>query len=340
MSEKEVYILHEYYTPSHYYALRYLVENNGGQLKYYVVPSLRQRRSLFRNLFFLVRMLFTRNKKVVLGIAPFNWRLLPLLLILRNHQLYYHTSYSCWDGTRMAHSAFVSKRVLRVWKHFTNSKVKHIFAVSTKTRDELVKNGYSTFDRISIVNHSYIEKVYPIENRPKDKCFIYVGRLCANKGIRELLDYFAQKGNDIHFTLVGNGELKELVMQYEQHYSNIRYLGYISGFSNLIPLYEANSFLLLNSQRTDSWEELFGMVIIEAMACGCIPIATNHPGPKEIITDKIDGFICPENGIAEGIESALRLSQRDYESMRNAAIQKGAGYYWGNMASRWNSILD
>lgn len=38
-----------------------------------------------------------------------------------------------------------------------------------------------------------------------------------------------------------------------------------------------------------SWEEPFGRVVVEAMACGTPVVATAHGGPAEIITDGIDG---------------------------------------------------
>lgn len=42
-----------------------------------------------------------------------------------------------------------------------------------------------------------------------------------------------------------------------------------------------------------SWEEPFGRVIIEAMACGKPVIATNQGGPPEIVTDGVDGRLLP-----------------------------------------------
>lgn len=349
MDKKRFYLLHEYYSPSHYHALKYLLEENDYKLLFYEIPTVRsfiylflpnKDKRFFRNFFFLFRMCFSSGQKVILGIAPYNWLLLPLLFVLRKHQLYYHTSYSCWDGTRMAHSVLVSSSVLKKWKLFTKERVRHIFAVSNKTRDELIKNGYAKTDKISVVNHSYTEKVFPSPHRIKDKSFLYVGRLTENKGIIELLDLFAKKTDNSQLTVIGSGNLEKNVRSYEQRYSNIHYRGYVAGFSNLIPLYKANSFLLLNSHRSNSWEELFGMVIIEAMACGCIPITTNHPGPKEIITDGVNGLICPEGAISNGIEKALLFSQHKYEKMRNSAIIKGSEYYYKNLAYRWKAILE
>jgi len=53
---------------------------------------------------------------------------------------------------------------------------------------------------------------------------------------------------------------------------------------------EANMFLKYRYR-----EELFGISIIEGMACGCVPLTTDHSGPKEIITSGINGFISKEH---------------------------------------------
>lgn len=42
-----------------------------------------------------------------------------------------------------------------------------------------------------------------------------------------------------------------------------------------------------------SWEEPFGRVVAEAMACGTPVVATNRGGPAEIIDDRVDGFLLP-----------------------------------------------
>jgi glycosyltransferase involved in cell wall biosynthesis len=42
-----------------------------------------------------------------------------------------------------------------------------------------------------------------------------------------------------------------------------------------------------------SIEDGFGMVIGEAMACGCPVIASVNTGASELISDAVDGFIVP-----------------------------------------------
>jgi glycosyltransferase involved in cell wall biosynthesis len=62
----------------------------------------------------------------------------------------------------------------------------------------------------------------------------------------------------------------------------VSYLGDISDKKFLSEIMSGSAFLLNPSIRNGHWEELFGLSIIEAMACGCIPVATDHAGPREI----------------------------------------------------------
>jgi len=56
----------------------------------------------------------------------------------------------------------------------------------------------------------------------------------------------------------------------------------------LAPLYQG-AYALINPIR---WEEPFGLVMIEAMACGTPVIASHHGSVPEIITHGKTGFIC------------------------------------------------
>ena len=82
------------------------------------------------------------------------------------------------------------------------------------------------------------------------------------------------------------------------------------------------------------------MVIIEGMTCGCVPITTDHIGPKEIISQNIDGIICSEGDIFSGIQKAIDMNNFDYQVMRKNAIEKGQKYYYELMSTRWEKIFE
>ena len=81
------------------------------------------------------------------------------------------------------------------------------------------------------------------------------------------------------------------------------------------------------------------MVLIEGMACGCIPLATNHTGPQEIITSGINGFLYKEGEIERIIEKTSSLDDKAIIAMRAAAIKEGQQYSIQNKSSSWEAIL-
>jgi glycosyltransferase involved in cell wall biosynthesis len=62
------------------------------------------------------------------------------------------------------------------------------------------------------------------------------------------------------------------------------------------------------------WPEPFGLVMIEAMACGTPVIAFKSGSEPEVIDDGITGFVVP--GEAEAVEAIGRLSELDRRQVR------------------------
>lgn len=83
--------------------------------------------------------------------------------------------------------------------------------------------------------------------------------------------------------------------------------------------------------------EPFGLVIVEAMACGAPVIATNQGGPPEIITEGEDGFLVHPSEtalLAERITTLL-LDDAMRERFRTRAREKAVSTYsWGAIAQR------
>lgn len=349
MRKKTIYVLHETGCPTHYLALDTLARRNGYRLKFNQFNFIGHFKRAIKgkdytllqwidDIFMMLRFLLMKKAKVVIGIAPYNNDLRWIRLILKRHEVYYHTSYTCWDGSLYAHQP-INDKIKALWKKGIANEVKHIFAVSEYTKSELIRNGFSSPYRITVVNHSFNVSIGPDTNHHKGNRFILVCVLTKHKGVDELLEYFKQHPK-AHLTLVGRGQMQPIVQKYATQYPNIEYRGFIKELENTIPVYKKNSFLILNSHRTKSWEELFGMAIIEGMACGCVPITTDHHGPKEIIHHDKDGLICQEGKIWKGLDRAISMSEEEYQDMRKEAIFVGQQYSSDNMACRWDKILE
>jgi glycosyltransferase involved in cell wall biosynthesis len=111
--------------------------------------------------------------------------------------------------------------------------------------------------------------------------------------------------------------------------------------SELIKLYQQATVFALPSV-----EEGFGMVIIEAMACGVPVVATRCGGPDSIITDGKDGYLVPMNDAPAMADAITRLCTDGElnEFMGHEARAKVEAKYASEMAGQilldaWDRIL-
>jgi glycosyltransferase involved in cell wall biosynthesis len=88
--------------------------------------------------------------------------------------------------------------------------------------------------------------------------------------------------------------------------------------------------------------EGFGLVIVEAMACGLAPVTTAIQGPLEIVTDGHDGLLVPVRD-ALAIEQALERLIRDrgyLETLRYNAYQTAQRYNWADIAQQRLTLFE
>lgn len=344
---KTIYTLHEFGSPSHFYGLEELARRDGYKIKHREISQKNAlKRLIFNfdfhimlNLLFFLSLPFMKKSKIVIAIAPYNRFVTLWMKILKKHEVYYFTSYTCWDQTLSVHDFNGNMKLIDSWRYFTSTYVKHIFAVSNRTKTELINNNFSTSERVSVVYHS-LKKDIEEGNQVKSLSFIQVGRLVPEKGIYEILEFF--KCNlSYNITFVGNGEMHRDVEEAAKKYNNINYLGYIKSFDELVELYKKHSFVLLNSQQLPSstWEELFGIAIIEGMACGCVPIASDHSGPKEIIINNENGILYNSKYLDKTLFNIATMTEEQYSQIRQNSIASAQQYYRRNIAKRWSAIL-
>lgn len=350
MSKDIIYILHEYGEPSHFLGLTYLLEKNNIPYKFYEINFFIQikfaikKRSytyflkFFRDIWFLWTLPYKKRTKVILSMAPYHNSLPSIRKKLKNHIPFFFISYTCWDQSMYVYD-YKNDNILNEWRNFMLNDVKHIFVVSEKTKTEMIKNDFAIDSKVSVVYHSYTTQVYPANEKKKENIFITVSALLPNKGIIELLDIFSKKPQS-KLIIVGKGKLSETVKEYASRYPNIVFKGYIQNQSELFEIYKEASFFLLNSKKTATWEELFGMVLIESSACGLVPVAVNHSGPCEIIENGVNGILFPEGEIERSIECCINMDGNSFSKMRKASIENGQKYYVSKISRRWINILD
>ncbi|MBN1936397.1 MAG: glycosyltransferase [Anaerolineae bacterium] len=139
----------------------------------------------------------------------------------------------------------------------------------------------------------------PYGNRPF--CFLNIGSLDENKGQTDLLNAFAQQFRDnkaIQLRLGGAGPLRSTLealthtLNIEQ---NVTFLGALSREQVLAEMQACDVFVLASHYET------FGVVLIEALACGKPVIATACGGPEAIVHSA--------NGVLTPIQDSTQLGE-------------------------------
>lgn len=95
----------------------------------------------------------------------------------------------------------------------------------------------------------------------------------------------------------------------------IEYIGEIDESKKTSFLGEASALLF-----PINWEEPFGLVMIESMACGTPVVAFNHGSVPEILNDGESGFIV--NQVAEAVEAVGRIHMLSRKIVRSVFEQR------------------
>ena len=143
--------------------------------------------------------------------------------------------------------------------------------------------------------------------RPEDWLVAVVGTLQKRKAQDDAIRAFKiarEKIPNIKLLLIGKGEkrftnhLKELVSALGLCENVI-----FTGHRNDVPAILSKCKVLV----MPSWEEPFGLVVIEAMALGIPVIGTNSGGVKELIKDSITGYLVPPRNPEEMAKKLVYL---------------------------------
>jgi rhamnosyl/mannosyltransferase len=177
---------------------------------------------------------------------------------------------------------------------------------------------------------------------------LYVGRIersSAWKGIATLLDAMATvvaARPGVRLRMVGAGDAVE---QHLDHASRlgirdlVDFTGPLAG-QDLARAYSDASVLVLPSETE---AEAFGMVLIEALACGTAVVGTAVGGPPHVIADTAGGLVVPPRDPAALAAALMELL--DDDARRSGLARRGreavlARYTWSTVVDSYEAIID
>lgn len=211
-----------------------------------------------------------------------------------------------------------------------------VIANSDFTRDTLIIMGVEA-GRIELIHPGVdIERFRPglpfqdlrdsLGLQPGAKLLLSVGRLSRRKGfdtVIRALPALRMSGLDVHYAIIGIGEdeqfLRDLVRQ-SGLADHVQLLGHVS-MADLPRWYNACDLFVLVNREIGGDTEGFGMVFVEAAACGRAVLAGKAGGTGSAVLDGITGWRVDGDSL-DMVESALKTILID-EKLRGRLAQQG-----------------
>lgn len=148
-----------------------------------------------------------------------------------------------------------------------------------------------------------------IPNCGRHRQLVFLGRLVSDKGLDILIKALAilRRSNVTpHLTVVGKGPQESLMRELAvecQVQEQVDFVGERTG-SDLAKLLNGHEIMVIPSR----WDEPFGIVALEGIACGCVIAGSSNGGLREAIGPC--GLTFP-NGSAEELADTLRKLLED-----------------------------
>lgn len=212
---------------------------------------------------------------------------------------------------------------------FFKTKILHFISMSSVSdeMDLLIKNHLKTHpNTISMYTKAQLETFDLNENvhilgmgielekytfsESFNNSISWVGRISKEKGLEDAFE--VAKKTKMSLKIMGKIQDESYWNDLTEKYKmvDVEYLGFLNTEQLQKELGKTKVMIF-----TSKWIEAFGIVIIEALACGVPVISYNIGGPSEIIKDNKTGFLVPKEkgviGILEKISALNSISRAD-----------------------------
>ena len=127
------------------------------------------------------------------------------------------------------------------------------------------------------------------------KVLLCVARVSKEKNLEDFFELQYPKSRKI---MVGDGPMLE---KYQKQYPDVEFVGFKTGKE--LAAYYANADVFVFPSR---WET-FGIVMIEAMACGTPVAAYPCQGPEDVVEQSVTGYL--DNDLATAVHRCIGLNR-------------------------------
>lgn len=192
---------------------------------------------------------------------------------------------------------------MRIWDRVAADRVDYFLANSKYVAARIKK--YYQRDSIVVYPPVDINAYKPGKKSEVKDYFLFVSRLVRYKKCDLVIDAFNDL--DLPLKIIGRGPDKKYLQKKAKN--NIEFLGYLSNDEIKKYYQEAKAFVF-------AAEEDFGIVPVEAMACGRPVIAYNGGGVKESVIDGVTGVLFDEQTPQCLIDTIKNFDSKKFDPTR------------------------
>ena len=201
---------------------------------------------------------------------------------------------------------------LRIWDYSTANRVDY-FIANSKYIAKRIKKIYNK--EAEVIYPPVDTKLFPCETN-KENYYVTASRFVPYKRIDLIVEAFA-KMPDKKLLVIGEGTEKEKI--FSKAKKNIEFLGYLEGDELKKYLQKAKAFVF-------AAEEDFGIIVVEALACGTPVIALRKGGTAETIIHLQNGIHFNEQ-TSDAIVQAVNEFEKNEQHFDSLSISNGAALF-------------
>lgn len=242
----------------------------------------------------------------------------PIGLAVRKYCVKNNLNFTTGFHTRFAEYVEVRvplpgvRAVAYKWLRWFHGPGQAVFSPAGSVSRELKNRGFeNVFTWTRGVDHELFRDYgQAASEKPARPIMIYTGRIAVEKGIEDFLKL------DVAGTkrVIGDGPQRKSL---ERKYPDAEFLGYLFGEELAKEISKGDVFVF--PSKTDT----FGLVMLEAMACGLPVAAYPVTGPVDVVEHGVSGWL--DNDLAVAVHKAAKLKRRD-------AVAHAGKFTWQNTA--------
>ena len=249
-----------------------------------------------------------------------------------------HVNRANYRNFEAGDSNFIKDIFARFWMKSLVSHLNRLDRFVVLTEED--KLAWKELDNVEVISDPLsfdVNEVSPLTN----KRVIAVGRYVYQKGFDLLLQAWSKIEKQIpdwELTIYGMGDRTP----YESMIDSLqidRNRCHLYGATEDIKHEYLSSSLFVFSSRFEG----FGMVLIEAMACGLPVVSFDCPcGPKDIVSDEEDGVLVENGNISELADHMISLMEDDERRKRMSknALKNVQRYKIEQIAKQWKLLFE